>query len=74
MKLPVLSGKEVLRILAKNGFTVSRQKGSHAHLVKRVENKAFHVTVPVHGNEDLNPFVLRSIIRQSGLPAEAFSE
>ncbi len=50
-----------------------RSKGSHIHLIKPSEGKALHVTVPVHANEDLNPFVLRSIIRQAGYSAEEFA-
>jgi len=28
-KLPILSGKQLLKLLRKNGFVVVRQKGSH---------------------------------------------
>ncbi|MFH0954648.1 MAG: type II toxin-antitoxin system HicA family toxin [Candidatus Micrarchaeota archaeon] len=74
MKPRVISGKEVVKILLKNGFEVKRQKGSHVHLDKIITGKIFHVTIPIHGNQDLNPFVLRSIIRQSGLSPEDFSK
>ena len=73
MVLPVVSGKEVIGALLKNGFSVMRQKGSHVHLVKRTESHVFHVTVPVHSNKDLNVFVLRSIARQAGYSIEEFS-
>ena len=73
MKLPVVSGKEVVKALLKAGFEVKRQKGSHVHLVMRTAGKEFHVTVPVHGNEDLNPFVLRCIARQAGMAPEEFA-
>lgn len=74
MRLPVISGKEVLKVLAKNGFEIIRQKGSHAHLAKSARGRTLRVTVPVHGNEDLNPFVLRSIMRQAGYSPEEFAE
>ncbi|MBS3069253.1 type II toxin-antitoxin system HicA family toxin [Candidatus Micrarchaeota archaeon] len=67
-----VSGKEVLAVLLKQGFLVKRQKGSHVHLDKIVEGKMFHVTVPVHSNKDLNPFVFRSIARQAGYTPEEF--
>ena len=73
MKLPIVSGKEVIRALLKEGFSVKRQKGSHVHLVKETVEKTLHVTVPVHGNEDINPFVLRSIMRQAGYSPEEFA-
>lgn len=74
MKLPVVSGKEVVKALTKAGFEVQRQKGSHVHLFKKTGGKILRVTVPVHGNKDLNPFVLRSIIRQAGYTPEEFAK
>lgn len=31
-KLPVLSAKDVIKVLTKSGFLVHRQTGSHIHL------------------------------------------
>ena len=73
MKLPVVSGKDVLNVLLKHGFVIKRQKGSHVHLVKLHEGKLLHVTVPVHANKDLNPFVIRSIARQAGYSIQELS-
>ena len=74
MKLPVVSGKEAVKALLKDGFCLRDQKGSHVHLVKETAEKTLHVTVPVHGNQDLNPFVLRSIARQAGYSPEDFAK
>ncbi len=74
MKLPVVSGKEVTKALQKAGFGIVRQKGSHIHLAKRDAGSMRHVTVPVHGNKDLNPFVIRSIMRQAGFSVEELCE
>jgi len=74
MTLQVVSGKEVVKALLKGGFEVQRQKGSHIHLRKTVGGRAFHVTVPIYGNKDLTPFVLRSILRQSGHTPESFAD
>jgi len=60
-----VSGKEIIKALLKLGFTVIRQKGSHVHLTKDANGKTLRITVPVHGNEDLNPFVFRCICRQA---------
>jgi predicted RNA binding protein YcfA (HicA-like mRNA interferase family) len=70
--LPIVSGKEVVKALLKNGFELKRQTGSHVHLMKHANSKTLHVTIPIHGNKDLNPFVIRSIIRQSGYSVEEF--
>ena len=74
MKLPVVSGKEVLNVLLKNGFVVKRQKGSHVHLIRSTPEKMLHVTVPIHGNKELNAFVFRSIARQAGYAPMEFTK
>mgnify|MGYP001602880693 CR=1 FL=1 len=70
--LPVVSGKEVIKRLQKMGFVIKRVRGSHVHMIKRVNGMEFNVTVPVHGNRDLNPRVLKFILRQAGLSVEEF--
>ncbi len=61
-----IDGKEMVKALQKAGFELCRQRGSHVHLEKKGADKTLHVTVPIHGNEELNPFVLHSIARQAG--------
>ena len=34
-KLPRLSGKEVIKVLAKDGFLIARQKGSHITILEQ---------------------------------------
>lgn len=65
-----VSGKEMIKALLKLGFQVKRQKGSHVHLSKSSQGKELHVTVPIHSNQDLNPFVFRCILRQANLSKE----
>jgi predicted RNA binding protein YcfA (HicA-like mRNA interferase family) len=67
-KLPVLSGKQLLKLLQKNGFSVVRQKGSHVF----VENKDGELTtvIPLHGNEDLGKGLLKAILNDLELPVE----
>ncbi|MHB1811282.1 MAG: type II toxin-antitoxin system HicA family toxin [Thermoplasmataceae archaeon] len=64
--LPVISGKDVVKILCKNGFIVRRQTGSHI-IIKREKRQ---VVVPNHDEVDRG--TLRSIIKQSGLTVEEF--
>ena len=70
--LPVVSGRRVVQALTRAGFAVSRVSGSH-HLLTFLGNPARTVIVPVHGNRDLKPGTLRSIVRQSGLSVDAFT-
>ncbi len=70
MKLPVLSGRDVIKILSKQGFAVARQKGSHIILVKESEDDKTGVVVPNH--KEIDKGTLLEIIRQSGMTKEDF--
>ncbi len=45
-KLPVMSGREVVRVSEKHGWEIARQRGSHIILVKTGENAT--LSVPDH--------------------------
>ena len=60
-KLPVISGKDFLRFLEKNGFEVIRVKGSH-YRMRHPDGRV--TTVPVHRNDDLPKGLLHKIIRE----------
>ena len=64
-KLPALSGKQLIKILTKLGFSQVRQKGSHISLEKRTASKNFRTVVPFHS--DLAKGTLRDILNQCGL-------
>lgn len=69
-KLRALSGKEVCRILEKQGFTEVRRKGSHVVMQRRSQEGS--VTVPVPDHAEIRIGTLLSIIRQSGLQRSDF--
>jgi len=60
-KLPVLSGKQLIKILAKKGFIIRRQSGSHVILQK--DERVF--SVPLH--DELKKGTLNGILKQAGL-------
>ncbi|MBI2673467.1 type II toxin-antitoxin system HicA family toxin [Candidatus Woesearchaeota archaeon] len=64
-KLPVLSGKDLIKILSKIGYKHIRTKGSHAILNKETENGKITVPVPLH--KELAKGTLKSIMRQVDL-------
>ena len=70
MKLPVLSGREVIKVLKKIGFEENRQKGSHIILTKETEQGKKAVVVPNH--KEIDKGTLLEIIRQAGLTREEF--
>ena len=61
MKLPILSGRDVIKLLSKQGFTVARQKGSHIILVKETKDSKKGVVVPNH--KEIDKGTLLEIIR-----------
>ena len=48
MKLPQISGRELVKRLRRYGFVVVRQKGSHIRLEKNTEKGTIKITVPDH--------------------------
>jgi len=58
------SSKEILRILAQDGWTFNRQRGSHIQLEHPV--KKGKVTVP-YPKKNLKPKTIQSILKQAGL-------
>jgi len=72
MKLPVLSGSEVIKVLTKTGFKVARRKGSHVILVKFIDERKIGVVVPDH--KEIDKGTLLEIIRQARLKKEEFLE
>lgn len=66
--LPVLSGREVVRVFQSFGWEVVRQSGSHIILVK--EGELATLSVPDH--REVAKGTLRSLIRTSGLTVSEF--
>jgi predicted RNA binding protein YcfA (HicA-like mRNA interferase family) len=63
-KLKSLSGKDVLSILSKFGFSVHSKRGSHAKLRRFLPSgDRQSLTVPVH--DELDKGTLRAILRQA---------
>jgi predicted RNA binding protein YcfA (HicA-like mRNA interferase family) len=69
-RLPALTAREVIRVLGRVGFVISRTSGSHCRLVHETD-PARKVTVPVHSG-DLERGTLRAIIAQAGLTVAEF--
>ena len=58
---------DVVTFLRSLGFVQTHSRGSHFYYVRAVSGP-HQVCVPFHGNQALHPRVLKSIIRQSGVP------
>jgi predicted RNA binding protein YcfA (HicA-like mRNA interferase family) len=69
VKLPIISGRDVVRALGKLGYVVNDQKGSHIHLRHPIKRP---LTVPNH--PEIARGTLRIIIKDADLTVEKFLE
>jgi predicted RNA binding protein YcfA (HicA-like mRNA interferase family) len=65
-KLPIISGEDLVKYLAKNGFEAKRQTSSH--VVVQKEWRVF--SVPLH--RELKKGTLIGILKQAGIEVEDF--
>ncbi|HMN41574.1 MAG TPA: type II toxin-antitoxin system HicA family toxin [Phycisphaerales bacterium] len=63
--MPTTKVREVLKLLALDGWSIVATKGSHRQLKHPI--KPGRVTVPGKPNDDLAQGTLNSILRQAGL-------
>lgn len=66
--LPVLSGREVIRIFESFGWEFARQSASHIIMVKEGES----VTLSIPDHREVAKGTLRSLIRTAGLTVQEF--
>ena len=66
-KHPRLSGRELIRVLGRHGFTVIRVRGSH-HILKHTDGRS--TVVPVHRGETIGPGLLAKILKDCDLKRE----
>jgi predicted RNA binding protein YcfA (HicA-like mRNA interferase family) len=67
--LPMISGREVVKVFARDGWQMARQRGSHMILIKGGEM----ATLSVPDHREIAKGTLRSLIRASGLTVEEFA-
>ena len=66
-KLPVVSGRSVIKALQKAGYIIRDQEGSHVHLRHPTRQP---LTVPNH--KEIARGTLRTIIRQADFTVDQF--
>ena len=70
-KLPVLSAKQVCKILERHGFVAVRQTGSHIIMRRQLADRG--ITIPIPNHSEIAKGTLKSIIDQSELPRSEFT-
>jgi len=68
-KLPIVSGRDLIKVLGKVGYAVDHQTGSHVILRHKREPHR-RVTVPFHG--EIAKGTLRAILNEAGMTVEEF--
>lgn len=63
-----------MRALQKEGFEVTRQRGSHVQMTKYIEGKKQTFPVPVHAGKIIKQGTLRGILRKADIPVERLQE
>ncbi|BAW97159.1 hypothetical protein NIES970_21050 [[Synechococcus] sp. NIES-970] len=69
VSLPTVNAQQIIKILQKLGFEITRQKGSHIRL-KHGDGRV--VTVPVHSGKNLGKGLLLKILRDVQISKEEF--
>lgn len=67
MKLPLLSGRQVLAALTRLGFVEIHRKGSH---VKMEHPDGRRIVFPFH--DEVDRFTLKGALRDAGVDADEF--
>jgi len=70
-KYPPLTPAEVIKILSKRGFILKATEGSHAQYEGKIKGEIRKVTVD-KAEKEFDDFLIKSMIRQSGLNREEF--
>ncbi len=70
VKLPRLSGHELIKILTQFGFKKIRQKGSHVILTKDTRHGKIGCVVPLH--DEIETGTLLAILRQAKISRDEF--
>jgi predicted RNA binding protein YcfA (HicA-like mRNA interferase family) len=69
--MKTLSGKEFIRLLEKNGWTLRKVNGSHHILTK--EGNIEKISVPVHSNKALKKGLQIFLMKKAGINEEDLS-
>ncbi len=75
-KLPVVSGKLLIKFLEKVGYKVVSQRGSHVKLLLRKGGREYMMIVPLHreiARGTLND-ILGAVSKHTGIPREKLRE
>lgn len=71
-RLPAVTARQLVAVAERVGFVFDRQKGSHAVYVRKTENGATMIVVPMHKSRSLKRGTLHGLIDDMGLSTQEF--
>lgn len=66
--------KDVEKFLKSHGFQLHHTRGSHYYYVRIANGISYLTSVPHHGAKSIHPDTIKSIIKQSGVPKNKWTE
>ncbi|WAC05733.1 MAG: type II toxin-antitoxin system HicA family toxin [Methanoregula sp.] len=70
MRLPVISGREMIKVLHRKGWIVSRKTRRGSHVIMQKEGVIDELSVPLH--DELKPGIVHRCIAIAGLTGDDF--
>ena len=70
-KLPVVTDKDLARVVLRLGFQFRRQRGSHAIYIRAADHA--RVVIPMHAGAAIKRKTLRAIIQDLKLTVDEFT-
>ena len=69
-RFPIITAKQLVKVLKKKGFQEDRWKGSHLILIH--SGKDITVSVPMHSNRTLGKGITLAILKDTDISREEF--
>ena len=69
-KLPRITGRELVKALQKEGFEITRQKGSHVQMTKYIGGEKLTFPVPIHASKTIKQGTLKGALRKANISVE----
>jgi len=63
-----------VRALQKEGFGITRQKGSHVQMAKYIDGEKLTFPVPIHAGKIIKQGTLKGILRKANMSVERLQD
>ena len=70
-KISPINADKLIRVLEREGYRVTRQKGSHIIMMNAKKNR---IVIPMHPGKEIKIGLLRAILKEAGIGREEFQK